>query len=366
MKYVFLSLFSAILVGCQTIPTYDLTEQDLAVLKQMERLPSQKCNRKIADRVTGKVITEGLSLSPFFTIKKFSKSSSGWYQAYGLINDIWGNVYFNPSTGQVICGGTNWSIARPTGYNSSFREFPRAGGGAPGAVPPQSQVRSTPEPRQGSNSSELRSIAVTWEGVADLLAGTLNLQQNGRSGVIEITLPNGLGKCSGGFNAQDKNRGEWRVSCPDSKSASGTYVAYGDGKGSKGVGFDNVGRKVTYTMGARLTDTQQPYASKLERIACQILKQRIKESNNSAYSYLVKNIENNSGTFNPDDTAPLVGDASSWAVLKYGKAFKAQVGSIHDTCGVRVEEPPLSELGRLRCNSDAARTPLGRSLLGCP
>ena len=122
----------------------------------------------------------------------------------------------------------------------------------------------SPEKRETPNKPDLRSvgtsgfqgwesrpIAVRWEGIGELVAGTLALQQGKRRGQMAMTLPRGDGKCEGTYALAAQRRGTWSVACTNGLTASGTFEAFGTGQGSAGKGTDNKGRSLRFTVGGR-------------------------------------------------------------------------------------------------------------------
>ena len=96
-----------------------------------------------------------------------------------------------------------------------------------------------------------RSIAVNWEGYAELFSGTIVETGGGKAGTVKITLPNKDGKCTGNYQATSRAGGTWKIECTNDLKATGTFTAFGDGKGASGTGKDALGRTVTYTVGGR-------------------------------------------------------------------------------------------------------------------
>jgi len=110
------------------------------------------------------------------------------------------------------------------------------------------QIPSTKSPKPVATES--RSLAIRWEGVSDLIAGTISFQQ-GSSGTMSITLPNNEGACQGAYRIGSDRAGIWSVACTNNLTASGIYTAFGVGKGSSGEGTDSKGRRVQFTIGGR-------------------------------------------------------------------------------------------------------------------
>ena len=100
-------------------------------------------------------------------------------------------------------------------------------------------------------STESRPIAIQWEGIDELIAGTLSLRQGKDSGDMSMTLPRNQGTCEGTYRIGSDRIGIWSIACTNSLTASGTLTAFGGGKGSTGEGSDNKGRRVRFTIGGR-------------------------------------------------------------------------------------------------------------------
>ncbi|WP_425403880.1 hypothetical protein [Hwanghaeella sp.] len=92
---------------------------------------------------------------------------------------------------------------------------------------------------------DVRSLAVVWEGNPSPLAGTIDL----KTGEIVIARPNDASCYRVDENRKDRT---WKVECSDGTSAEGIYKGFGEGKGSQGVGIDQDGRSVTFTVGPRI------------------------------------------------------------------------------------------------------------------
>ena len=98
--------------------------------------------------------------------------------------------------------------------------------------------------------AEQRSIAVQWEGKESLISGYVKLPRK-NSGKINFTIPDSEGDCSGMFAYSGGKKGVWSITCTSGETASGTFKPLGPGRGSTGIGTDNKGKTVRFTVGAR-------------------------------------------------------------------------------------------------------------------
>ena len=96
---------------------------------------------------------------------------------------------------------------------------------------------------------QTRPMALRWDGYTGLISGTVSLLDDGRRGSIAALLPNGEGRCTGSFEYATTTTGQWSVSCTNNLSATGTFEAFGRGKGSTGQGRDSQGKLVEFTIG---------------------------------------------------------------------------------------------------------------------
>jgi len=164
-------------------------------------------------------------------ISHIEEIRQGVYQASTYFRGFGSNITFDINKARAGCGANSTKLY-PSRYLTTYL----------------AKLGKTPE----TKPSEKRSIAISWEGYTDLFSGTIEELQNGASGNVKITLPNNDGKCSGQYKATSRTKGNWSISCTNKLRASGTYTAFGDGKGASGVGKDVKGRTVTYTLGGRI------------------------------------------------------------------------------------------------------------------
>ena len=95
--------------------------------------------------------------------------------------------------------------------------------------------------------NETRPIALKWDGYADLIAGTIEINEKDYKGEINLTLPNKDGSCKGAYSLQKDGRGTWQISCTNNMGAAGSLEWVRDG-GTTGKGRDYEDKKVQFTV----------------------------------------------------------------------------------------------------------------------
>ena len=95
--------------------------------------------------------------------------------------------------------------------------------------------------------NETRPIALKWDGYADLIAGTIEINEKDYKGEINLTLPNKDGSCKGAYSLQEDGRGTWQISCTNNMGAAGSLEWVRDG-GTTGKGRDYKDKKVQFTV----------------------------------------------------------------------------------------------------------------------
>lgn len=165
--------------------------------------------------------------------------------AYGFLQVAY---YFDTADDdRVRRWGQKWLPKIKSAFNGTLLPAPSE---ETATRPGKGASSSASAPQKGRNW-ESRPIAVTWEGVDDLIAGTVSLQQGKRQGRMAITLPKDQGKCEGTYALKNERRGTWSVACTNNLTASGTFEAFGAGKGSSGKGSDSEGRLLRFMVGGR-------------------------------------------------------------------------------------------------------------------
>jgi len=92
-----------------------------------------------------------------------------------------------------------------------------------------------------------RSLALSWDGYSDLIAGTVKFNEVDYKGILNLTLPNNDGTCEGSYSLQADNKGTWQISCTNNMGAAGTLKWIKDG-GVTGIGRDHNDKKVKFTV----------------------------------------------------------------------------------------------------------------------
>ncbi len=92
-----------------------------------------------------------------------------------------------------------------------------------------------------------RSIALSWEGYDELIAGKINFNEKDYKGNFSLSLPNNDGECEGNYILQKNGTGTWQLSCSNKMGAAGTLKWIPD-KSVKGVGRDYNDKKVKFTV----------------------------------------------------------------------------------------------------------------------
>jgi hypothetical protein len=92
-----------------------------------------------------------------------------------------------------------------------------------------------------------RSIALSWEGYEDLIAGKVNFDETDYKGTLNLPLPNNEGTCDGTYSLQKGGKGTWQIACSNNMGAAGTLKWVEDG-GVTGTGRDHNDKKVKFTV----------------------------------------------------------------------------------------------------------------------
>ena len=97
-----------------------------------------------------------------------------------------------------------------------------------------------------SESGE-RSIALSWDGYEDLIAGTVEFNEADYKGALNLPLPNNDGTCDGTYSLQEGGKGTWQIACTNNMGAAGTLKWTKNG-GVTGSGRDHNDKKVKFTV----------------------------------------------------------------------------------------------------------------------
>jgi len=154
----------------------------------------------------------------------------GVYQASAFYRGFGSNITFDIERAEAGCGDNSQNL-NPSEF---LKNYLAKQGRAP------------------KGRGDTRPIAVNWEGFAEMFSGTIEETGGGKAGTVRIQMPNNAGECRGNYQATSRTKGNWEIACANDLKASGTFTAFGDGKGASGIGKDQQGRTVTYTIGGRI------------------------------------------------------------------------------------------------------------------
>jgi len=111
-------------------------------------------------------------------------------------------------------------------------------------------IKKKKEPKKIVKKYELKgegSIALSWEGYEDLIAGTVIYDEANYKGTLNLPLPNNDGTCDGTYSLQKGGKGTWQIACSNNMGAAGTLKWVKDG-GVTGTGRDHNDKKVKFTV----------------------------------------------------------------------------------------------------------------------
>lgn len=110
---------------------------------------------------------------------------------------------------------------------------------------------STRETSASSNTT-VRSIAMEWEGIGELLAGEIHFTKGANGGTFSVNMPNrSAEKCTGVYSFKTRTEGIWSLACSDGRTANGEFRTHGTDAGSSGSGRDSEGKLVKFTVAAK-------------------------------------------------------------------------------------------------------------------
>ena len=92
-----------------------------------------------------------------------------------------------------------------------------------------------------------RSIAMSWEGYSNLIAGTIEFNEVDYKGILNLALPNNDGTCDGTYSLQKDGKGTWKIACSNNLGAAGTLTWNKNGSVT-GKGRDYKDNKVKFTV----------------------------------------------------------------------------------------------------------------------
>ena len=92
-----------------------------------------------------------------------------------------------------------------------------------------------------------RSIALSWDGYDQLIAGTVEFDEVDYKGTLNLPLPNNDGTCDGTYSLQEGGKGTWQIACTNNMGAAGT-LKWNKNDGVTGLGRDYNDKKVKFTV----------------------------------------------------------------------------------------------------------------------
>lgn len=120
-------------------------------------------------------------------------------------------------------------------------------------VKPKITKKKKEETKKQTKTYELkgeRSIALSWEGYDELIAGTVKFDEKNYKGTLNLPLPNNDGSCSGSYSLQTNGKGTWQIACSNDMGAAGT-LKWTKGGSVTGLGRDHNDRKVKFTVSSK-------------------------------------------------------------------------------------------------------------------
>ncbi len=175
-----------------------------------------------------------------------------------------GGGKLTPSASGIYCGaqGAKLTDTEIAAVFNGYQIIQNPGASAAAVTPPPPAPTTppalvrTPSIPQAALPGPTKPVpipfAASWEGVARLIAGSLQRDEADRNvGEVKATLPDNRGSCTGKWHllASDAEAGgTWTLSCDSGLAASGTFKPAGVNRGS-GQGFDAQGRRIEVNFG---------------------------------------------------------------------------------------------------------------------
>ena len=120
-------------------------------------------------------------------------------------------------------------------------------GGSTSSTPKTTTPKITKKVVKKYSESGERSIALSWDGYEDLIAGTVEFDEANYKGNLNLPLPNNDGICDGTYSLQEGGKGTWQITCTNNMGAAGT-LKWGKDSGVTGSGRDYNNKKVRFTV----------------------------------------------------------------------------------------------------------------------
>ena len=151
----------------------------------------------------------------------------------------------NPGRGKVSRVSSKWSKEELVAKLTELGFV----GNSTNTITTTETIKKKEEPKKNVKKYELqgeRSIALSWDGYSDLIAGTVIFNEANYKGTLNLPLPNNDGTCEGTYSLQEDGKGTWQIGCTNKMGAAGT-LKWGDG-GVTGSGRDHNDKKVKFTV----------------------------------------------------------------------------------------------------------------------
>ena len=159
---------------------------------------------------------------------------------------VWKND-INPGKGKASKINSKWS---DTEVRAKLTELGFLGGSTsstPTTTTPKITKKITKKVVKKYSESGERSIALSWDGYEDLIAGTVEFDEADYKGTLNLPLPNNDGNCDGSYSLQKGGKGTWQIACTNDMGAAGTLKWTKNG-GVTGIGRDHNDKKVKFTV----------------------------------------------------------------------------------------------------------------------
>ncbi len=149
----------------------------------------------------------------------------------------------NPGKGRVSKISRKWSDAE---IKTKLTELGFLGGSISSTTTTSKKVEKKKVVKKYELKGE-RSIALSWDGYKNLIAGTIQFDEVDYKGTLNLPLPNNDGVCDGSYSLQEGGKGTWQIACTNNMGAAGTLKWTKDG-GVTGSGRDHNDKKVKFTV----------------------------------------------------------------------------------------------------------------------
>jgi hypothetical protein len=154
---------------------------------------------------------------------------------------LWKNE-INPGKGKASRISSKWSDAE---IRAKLTELGFLGGSTSSST--TNKKKKEPKKVKKYELKGERSIALSWDGYEDLIAGTVEFDEADYKGTLSIPLPNNDGTCDGTYSLQEGGKGTWQIACSNNMGAAGTLKWTKNG-GVTGSGRDHNDKKVKFTV----------------------------------------------------------------------------------------------------------------------